>query len=94
MDLSLPALPFFEGKVTFDADAAGTVIIPAGETEVEITFENPYPVAPIVTVSPNQKLEASFYVTDVTENGFILNIDPSTDEDVEFSWHAIVTAAE
>jgi hypothetical protein len=82
----------FQGEVVFNKDAAGKALVPAGETEIEVTFENSYTDIPVVTVTPNQKVEASYYVTDVTEAGFVIHVDPSAPEELTFSWHAVVTA--
>jgi uncharacterized protein YjlB len=84
----------FQGKVVFDKDAAGVVTLPAEAGQIAVVFENSYVSTPVVTVTPNQKVEGSFYVTDVTPEGFVINVDPAASEQLAFSWHAVVTAEE
>jgi hypothetical protein len=81
----------FNDTVVFNKDAAGHATIASGDSSVEVTFEKPYPNAPVVTVTPNEKVDALYYVTNVTETGFTIEMDPSAAENVKFSWNAVAT---
>jgi hypothetical protein len=83
----------FEGLVTFSSDTAGKATIESGKKKVEVTFENAYDTAPVVTVTPKDFIaEGSYRVTDETVNGFTIEIDPEQDEDIDFAWTAVQIA--
>jgi cell division protein ZapA (FtsZ GTPase activity inhibitor) len=83
----------FNDTVVFNKDAAGHATIASGDSKIDITFDKPYPSAPVVTVTPNEKVDALYYVTNVTASGFTIEMDPSATENVKFSWNAVATAS-
>ena len=79
----------FLDRVTYsDQDAAGYAVISAGDTTVDIVFENPYTDTPIVTVSPQESFVA-VTTSDVSAEGFTISIEDESEEDVLVTWTAL-----
>ncbi len=82
----------YEQPPLFSNSTGGFAVINKGETKVNILFEMPYQVKPIVTITPmsfEQNKTIQYYVSDVSETGFTLNIDRPLDQDIQFSWITI-----
>ncbi len=86
----------FKSKVTFGdhvyftKDAAGIAVIQSGATSTEIKFSKPYETAPIITITPKKKLSGvSWWVENETSEGFIIAIDPTIEQEIQFNWHAV-----
>jgi len=78
------------GKLTLGNDNSGEVVIPAGLDLFEVVYSTPYPIKPIVVVSPRGEaaLNDSFGYTIVNEtsNGFTIKLKALLLEDVTFNW--------
>ena len=64
----------------------------AGDTAVRVTFTQPYPVEPIVTLTlmTDAALER-YLVTGVERTGFTIKVSPAShDGDIDFSWLALL----
>jgi hypothetical protein len=72
------------GHVTVGKDTAGTAIIPAGQTYVDVTFENPYVAVPKVTATATGFVLVE--VTNKTEEGFRINIPEAKAQDTSIDW--------
>lgn len=85
----------FNDHVYFDGDAAGVATVAAGSNSMEINFAKPYKTAPIVTLTPKSDLGGiSYWVSDETVNGFIINLSVAKGVDMDFNWHAIAVSAD
>jgi hypothetical protein len=78
------------GEVDMGKDTVGEAVIKAGDTFVEIVFENKYNNQPVVTITKmTAGVLSDYYVSDTTVKGFRINIDPlQNNKDIYFSWHA------
>jgi len=72
-----------------DQDTAGIAVIKAGTTEVEIEFDRPYEVTPIVNLTANNNA-ASGFVKNATESGFTVAVEATPSADVQFTWSAVL----
>jgi hypothetical protein len=80
-------------KVVFASDAAGYATIKKGESDVEVKFSEPYAETPVITVTLRSSTKLDYYrVTDESEKGFTIEIDPKQDKDVKFAWTAIAVS--
>ncbi len=89
---------FFASRVTFNADTAGSAVIPSWGNSVRIQFAEPYDKAPVVTLSlviPESSQSAFLSdgvkaaVSDVTPAGFTILLDTPAPRDLMFNWIAI-----
>lgn len=80
----------FEDTVTFDSDSAGYAVIHTGSSTVDVKFVKPYANIPVITATLKTltKLDA-YRVTNESPQGFTIEIQPASSQDVEFSWTAI-----
>jgi hypothetical protein len=89
----------FEGRPTFNSDTAGFAVIKAGQTSVNVNFDNEYQFVPVVTASialpktDDTKLEdailsgnISYVITQRTTKGFVIKLNKAVAQDVSFSW--------
>ena len=72
------------GHVTVGKDTAGTAIIPAGQTYVDVTFDRPYATMPKVTATATGFVAVE--ITNKTEDGFRINIPEAKAQDVAIDW--------
>lgn len=77
------------GHIVAGKDTAGTAVIPAGQTEVSVTFDRPYQRAPKVTTGVSEFVQAA--VADKTANGFTIKIAAPHSTDVKVDWTALET---
>jgi hypothetical protein len=93
------ALTTFKGKTVFEGDVTfagsldlgrntGKATVKSGTTKVAVKFEKPYTAVPNVVASPKQLTKSNYAVTDVTKEGFIIEIGSSLTSDVGFDWIA------
>ncbi len=76
------------GHVSFDEDTLGDVKIIAGDKEVKILFKEKYLEKPIITVTPQADLNGSYWVSEVTAEGFSIKLKEAQSSDISFYWHA------
>jgi hypothetical protein len=81
------ALVEITGHIRVGKDTAGTVTIPAGQTSVNVTFNQPYETAPIVTVGAHDFVMVR--VLNATTTGFTLAIPEPTTHDIRINWTAL-----
>ncbi|MCA9328558.1 hypothetical protein KC959_02210, partial [Candidatus Saccharibacteria bacterium] len=81
----------FGSEVIFSNNSAGSVTIPAGQTSVEISFAPPLSKAPTIIVSPNSFMNGTYRQTNSGLNGFRIELEKVQDNDVIFSWQALLT---
>ncbi len=88
----------FLGRPTFNKDTAGTAVVKAGDTEVEVQFEREYENPPVVTASLNLSEDTasqvltsapSYGVISATTKGFKIRLAAAATSDLQFSWMAI-----
>jgi len=73
------------GHVGVGEDTAGIVVMPAGETEVEVKFKEPYKGTPIINVTPQDYL-GGYTVSKSSSEGFVIKIPQVYEEDIKFFW--------
>jgi hypothetical protein len=81
----------FKGGVTFNANQAGSIIVPPGDTQVPVTFSAELTGIPKIIASPNSFIEGAWKVKDISSSGFILELNNSQSEEVEFTWQSVLT---
>jgi hypothetical protein len=80
----------FEEHIYVNEDTAGIAIIEANSTSTQVKFIKPYAFAPIITVTPKKKMAGiSWWVEEETAEGFIIAVDPTSEEELQFNWHAL-----
>jgi hypothetical protein len=79
----------FNGNINVGSNTAGRLTVKTGETKVEIKFDRPYKHAPVVNISPRGLVGAGYYISDETTKGFVINLEKSLPQDVEFNWSAL-----
>ncbi len=79
------------GHVVAGGDTAGTVTLKKHETKVTVRFTSPYASPPKVTTTSKDFLDSSsqFRVTNITPDGFDIEVRPTQSQDVEFDWQAL-----
>ncbi|HYH74456.1 MAG TPA: tail fiber domain-containing protein [Candidatus Saccharimonadales bacterium] len=77
----------FNGSVAFNENTTGSVILPEGETEVEVVFTQPYATVPNISVSSSDF--TSLKVQDKTVNGFKVVVQHSLAHDITIDWIAL-----
>ncbi|MBI2798179.1 hypothetical protein HYX70_02630 [Candidatus Saccharibacteria bacterium] len=88
----------FESKVSFgntitvSNNTAGTVKIPAGQTNLRLEFTRPYSKPPVINVTPIGIVSPKYGVVNVTEKGFEIQIDPAQESELQFNWFAVETS--
>jgi hypothetical protein len=76
--------------ISVDRDAAGTVKILPGATFVRVKFQEPYRVAPVITLTARGLYEGLDYaVRETSTAGFTVEIRQTRAEDVVFNWIAV-----
>ncbi|MFA7662854.1 MAG: hypothetical protein WCX88_02965, partial [Patescibacteria group bacterium] len=76
------------GEIDLGKDSAGEAVIKAGNTEVEIIFENTYNFQPIVTVTANDFMIGNYRITGKNLSGFNVELSEIQNNDIKFDWHA------
>jgi hypothetical protein len=57
-----------------------------------VNFDQAYDVVPVVTATPENFLDqANYRITNVTKNGFTIEVDPAQSRDIDFAWNAVQT---
>ena len=82
----------FDSNVVFSSNSAGTVTIPAGQTEIDIVFNPEKPIIPIVIVAPNSLVEGSWAQGSISKNGFKITLAQAQVVDVQFSWQSTLVS--
>jgi len=78
-----------DGHVTFGGDTVGEVTVPAGETQVNVVFDQDYSQVPHVLLTPQGILPVAYGITGRVVSGFRVEIAEPLDEDIVFSWMAV-----
>lgn len=74
--------------LSLSADAGGFAKIKAGDTQVHITFTNPYEVMPVITATSEQ-IGVTFGMKEKTTTGFTIYLNGAALQDQTFSWTAV-----
>ena len=80
-----------EGHIQLGNDSIGKAKIVAGATKVHITFTKPYLYQPIITATQMDFIAGQYKVSEVTTEGFTIEISEAQTEDIMFSWHAFAS---
>ncbi len=87
--LALSGALHVEGPVELGKDSVGEAVIRAGADHITINFDNVYTYMPVVTISKMTRGRLNdYYIDGVSRDGFTIKIDPTSINDMEFSWHA------
>lgn len=79
----------FAGRVIFeDEDMAGTAIIQAGATSVDVDFSRPYETTPKITASSNSFV--NYKIIKKSAYGFTIAIADPVSSEISFDWIAIM----
>jgi len=76
------------GEVDFGKDTVGEAVIKAGVLIVRISFEKKYLFKPVVTLSPQSDIKGNYKVTNVSVEGFTIELSEVQTSDATFGWHA------
>ncbi len=81
------------GRIDFDSDTGGYAEISSGESEVEVTFQRPFGQTPVVTATlvsnPYPAIGINYFLTEITEDGFVIQVTEPAAVDISFSWLAL-----
>lgn len=77
-----------EGHAKFSSDNIGQAKILRGSKSTNIKFKNSFEYLPIVLASPLDYLESKYKLSNITQNGFSIEIEKEQSLDVLFNWHA------
>jgi hypothetical protein len=77
------------GRITASSNTAGSATILDTTDQVTITFPSAYTNAPIVSITPIGDPGASWMVTNVTVDGFTIQLPAPTNADRVFHWIAV-----
>lgn len=75
-------------------DVVGETLIEEGDKQVDVEFTETYLDRPVVTLTPQGKVDGTYWVEDVTKSGFEIRLEDDQNEDVIFGWHAFFTTQE
>jgi len=73
------------GHITVGTDTAGEVVIPAGASEVEVIFDQPYADIPVVNVTA-EDFFGGYAVSERSVDGFKIKLSEVAAADVNFQW--------
>jgi hypothetical protein len=79
----------FEGRATFNKDAAGFAVLHVTENRIHITFAQEYATVPVINVSVGNGVFAQYSYENVTTTGFDIVLAAPATQDIEFSWIAL-----
>ncbi|MBI2638220.1 hypothetical protein HYW83_01380 [Candidatus Peregrinibacteria bacterium] len=79
----------FDGQIIVGKDTAGAVIVKAGAKTARVEFSTAYKKPPVITVTPLGNPGAYFWVSDVNEKGFTVNVSKTPSQDLSFNWIAL-----
>ena len=82
------------GALTRGNERTGKATIPAGGTEVKVTFAKPFSITPGVTITPESEPDSLWWVAEKTKNGFTIRLKSQASNDVAFTWVAVAIPAE
>ncbi|MBA3679030.1 hypothetical protein H0W80_02475 [Candidatus Saccharibacteria bacterium] len=82
----------FGDKIIVNNNTAGTVKIPIGETKIVVQFSKPYNTPPIINATPIGIIAPKYGVTNITKDGFEIDIDPAQPTETQFNWFAVETS--
>ncbi|HYF05017.1 MAG TPA: tail fiber domain-containing protein [Patescibacteria group bacterium] len=81
------------GQLYASADIAGSVTLSAGTTTAKVVFSKAYKSVPTVSATlygkDAHKLNVKYAVTEVSKEGFTIEVDPVQDKDLTFAWIAL-----
>lgn len=78
-----------DGHLTVGADTAGYAKLRSGENSVHVSFAKPYDTTPIVSVAPTGGQFVSATVTNITSQGFDVQLQAPAVADTTLSWTAV-----
>lgn len=76
------------GKVKLSGDQVNEAVLPAGKRRIQIVFGGKYQKEPFVTTTPREFLRGQYRITEVTKEGFVIEVTTSQAKDIRFDWHA------
>jgi hypothetical protein len=74
------------GELSLSNKQAGTAVVPPGGTAISVGYVEPFTDTPAVQVTPLGRVGSQWWVSDYTDEGFTINIDEITSEEIVFSW--------
>jgi hypothetical protein len=83
----------FEDEIVFSPDMGGVVEIPVGSKSATLTFNQPFSHQPVVSLTPLDlySQELNYGLTQVSPEGFTVNIGQVASSSIQFNWMAIQT---
>ncbi len=81
----------FDKDVVFSSDSSGSVAIAPGELVAEVKFNRELSIAPKIVLSPNDFIDGSWRVVNVTKSGFSVELSQQQLDKKEFTWQGILT---
>ena len=80
-----------KGQIALNEDTVGEAKILSGATRVRITFTTPYLYQPIITATQMSFIVGQYKVSEVTTEGFTIEMSEVQTEDTTLSWHAFAS---
>ena len=79
---------FFENEVIFSNNQAGIQQVIQGNLFAEVKFSKELSAIPIITVTPADFVNGSYRYSEVTKEGFKIELSTAQPNNIEFSWRA------
>ncbi|GEM_PF-6432956 len=83
----------FDGQISVGKDTAGALSVKAGQKTARLDFSAPYKKMPAVTATPLGNPGGYFWLSDVSENGFTVNVSKAPTQDLAFNWISLGSTA-
>ncbi|PID99057.1 hypothetical protein CSA80_02990 [Candidatus Saccharibacteria bacterium] len=79
------------GQLLLTEDYAGQATIPAGDTSYDVTFNQPFASQPSVVASPRNFIDQGWRISEVSKNGFRIELQAPQETATDFSWQVTTT---
>jgi len=80
-----------QGTAYFSGNNIGQAVIPIGTTEVQIEFADSYNTEPIVNATSTGFFTGNYWLKDVTQDGFTIELSEAQTTDITFNWNSFGT---
>ncbi len=82
---------YVEGNLVLSNNTAGVAAIAAGATSVDIEFLTSLAYEPTITLTPRSFVQGAWRLTNVTKNGFSVELEQQQNGNSEFNWQVTLT---
>ncbi len=73
-------------KLKLGKDSKGKATILAGSQNIRVSFSVPYQETPVINTTPLADPASTFWVSNITKQGFVINLSEPAKSDIIFNW--------